>query len=134
MVLVDNEMAPAAARTTARTTARPGHGDPTVEALDRLLGVLAQLAEDEARLTKKLEDLRQARLEGHQWYDILSKEGAPGSMQTVSHMLGCLAQASGSLRKELVEDMRREGVSIPAIARVFEVTHQRVSNLLRRRT
>jgi transposase len=31
-----------------------------------------------------------------------------------------------------VDTLRREGVSIPAIAKLFGVTHQRVSNLLRR--
>lgn len=130
MVLVDNEMASSA---PPEETGRQDRGDPTVDALDGLLRVLGELAEDQARLTKKLEDLRRVRLGGLQWHEILAKEDAPGSMQTLSRILGDLAQASGALRKELVEDMRRQGVSIPAIARLFGVTHQRVSNLLRRR-
>jgi transposase len=53
-------------------------------------------------------------------------------MQVVSRMLAGLAKASGTLRKELVDALRREGVSIPAIAKLFGVTHQRISNLVRR--
>ena len=42
-----------------------------------------------------------------------------------------LGSSSGAFRRALVLALREEGVSIPAIARMFGVTHQRVSNLLR---
>ena len=41
--------------------------------------------------------------------------------------------ASGKLRRAMVHTLRQEGESIPWIAGVFGVTHQRVSNLLRQR-
>ena len=53
-------------------------------------------------------------------------------MQVVSQMLARLSKASGTVREELVDVLRAEGASIPSIARLFGVTHQRVSNLLRR--
>lgn len=106
--------------------------DPTLQALDALSEALEQIAEDQKVLVTKIEELRRARRKGLPWQDILVEEDAPGSMQVVSRMLACLSKASGTLRKELVDELREEGATIPAIARLFGVTHQRVSNLLRR--
>lgn len=111
----------------------PGSDDDrTLHALDALAEALEQIGEDREVLARKIDGLRRARRKGQPWKDILAKEDAPGSMQVVSRMLACLSKASGTLRKELVEELREEGSTIPAIARLFGVTHQRVSNLLRR--
>ena len=113
--------------------AAPGsEGDQTLEALDALVAALDEIAEDRQILVVKLDELRTARRSGKAWQEILADEEPPGSMQVVSRMLACLSKASGTLRKELVEELREEGATIPAIARLFGVTHQRVSNLLRR--
>lgn len=108
--------------------------DGALRALDALSEALVDLAEDQRLLESRLREMRRRRSEGRAWRDILAEEEAPGTMQVVSRMLARLAKASGTLRKELVDSLRREGVSIPAIARLFGVTHQRVSNLLRRPT
>lgn len=113
--------------------AEPGSdGDSTIHGLNELSRALEQMAKDQRLLESRLKDLQRQRSEGRAWRDILSEEDPPGTMQIVSRMLACLAKASGTLRKELVDALRREGVSIPAIAKLFGVTHQRVSNLLRR--
>lgn len=109
-----------------------GGGDATLSALDALSDALTEMSNDQQLLEKRLRDLHRQRSEGRAWRDILADEEPPGTMQVVSRMLACLAKASGTLRKELVDTLRREGVSIPAIAKLFGVTHQRVSNLLRR--
>jgi len=106
--------------------------DVTLEALDALAVALEQLAKDHEVLEERLKHLHSQRAAGRPWREILAEEDPPGTMQIVSQMLACLAKASGTLRKELVDSLRREGVSIPAIAKLFGVTHQRVSNLLRR--
>jgi hypothetical protein len=106
--------------------------DLAVEAVQAFSSAIRELAEDSRRLEERLGALQRGRAAGRSWKDILADEEPPGTMQLVSKMLGTLAKASGTLRKELVESLRREGVSIPAIARLFGVTHQRVSNLLRR--
>ena len=109
-----------------------GTPDATLHAIDALSDALAEMSHAHRLLEKRLHDLHRQRSEGRAWRDILADEEPPGTMQLVSRMLACLAKASGTLRKELVDTLRREGVSIPAIARLFGVTHQRVSNLLRR--
>lgn len=108
------------------------HPDGTLSALDALSSALGDIAEDARILEERLRSLRRERSGGRDWREILGEEESPGTMQVVSRMLATLAKASGTLRKELVDALRREGVSIPAIARLFGVTHQRVSNLLRR--
>ena len=106
--------------------------DPTVAALEALAHALDELADDQRLLTERLRWLLRERGEGRAWRDILDDEEPPGTMLIVSRMLACLAKASGTLRKDLVDALREEGTSIPAIAKLFGVTHQRVSNLLRR--
>lgn len=106
--------------------------DATLSALDALSHALSEMSNDQQLLEKRLRDLHRQRSQGRAWRDILADEEPPGTMQVVSRMLACLAKASGTLRKELVDTLRREGASIPAIAKLFGVTHQRVSNLLRR--
>jgi hypothetical protein len=112
--------------------AEGGTQDATLRALDSLSRALAEMGHDQQQLERRLHDLHRQRSQGRAWRDILADEEPPGTMQLVSRMLACLAKASGILRKELVDTLRREGVSIPAIAKLFGVTHQRVSNLLRR--
>lgn len=117
---------------TQHTQHTQHNDDPTLAALTALAGALESLAEDERILAERLRRLQRERSAGRAWRDILNDEEAPGTMQIVSRMLARLAEASGTLRRDLVEALRKEGTSIPAIARLFGVTHQRVSNLLRR--
>jgi hypothetical protein len=120
----------ARAETTVTDATRAG--DATIAALEGLSQALEEMSRDQRLLQQRLKELQRQRSEGRAWRDILGDEEPPGTMQIVSRMLACLAKASGTLRKELVDTLRREGVSIPAIAKLFGVTHQRVSNLLRR--
>lgn len=120
------------ARGETAVTRPTGTGDATIDALEGLSQALEEMSSDQRLLQQRLKELQRQRSEGRAWRDILGEEDGPGTMQIVSRMLACLAKASGTLRKELVDTLRREGVSIPAIAKLFGVTHQRVSNLLRR--
>jgi len=119
-------------RTAAEEAGTTLDGDATIDALGGLSRALEEMTRDHQLLEQRLKELQRQRSAGRAWRDILAEEEPPGTMQIVSRMLACLAKASGTLRKELVDTLRREGVSIPAIAKLFGVTHQRVSNLLRR--
>ena len=106
--------------------------DDVLKALKELEGVLRENAESERLLSKRIADVRQARENGREWKAILGDEDEPGTVQLVSTILRRQSEASGYLRRELVVALRAEGQSIPSIAHLFGVTHQRVSNLLRR--
>jgi hypothetical protein len=114
-------------------TDRNGTGsDDVLRALDELEVVLRENAESERLLAKRIADVRLARQNGREWKAILGDEDEPGTVQLVSTILRRQSEASGYLRRSLVVALRAEGQSIPSIAHLFGVTHQRVSNLLRR--
>jgi hypothetical protein len=106
--------------------------DDVLKALGELESVLKENAESERLLAKRIADVRLARENGREWKAILGDEEEPGTVQLVSTILRRQSEASGYLRRSLVVALRAEGQSIPSIAHLFGVTHQRVSNLLRR--
>jgi len=106
--------------------------DDVLTALGELESVLRENAESERLLAKRIADVRLARENGREWKAILGDEDEPGTVQLVSTILRRQSEASGFLRRSLVVALRAEGQSMPSIAHLFGVTHQRVSNLLRR--
>ena len=111
-----------------------GHSgsDDVLSALNELEAVLRENAESERMLFQRIAEVRLARENGKEWKSILAAEDDPGTIQLVSTVLRRQSEASGFLRRSLVVALRAEGQSIPSIANLFGVTHQRVSNLLRR--
>jgi len=111
-----------------------GHSgsDDVLSALNELEAVLRENAESERMLFQRIAEVRLARENGKEWKSILAAEDNPGTIQLVSTVLRRQSEASGFLRRSLVVALRAEGQSIPSIANLFGVTHQRVSNLLRR--
>jgi hypothetical protein len=109
-----------------------GGSDEVLDALGELEAVLRENAENERLLFKRIAEVRLARENGQEWKSILMSEDEPGTVQLVSAILRRQSEASGYLRRSLVVALRAEGQSIPSIAHLFGVTHQRVSNLLRR--
>ncbi len=109
----------------------PG-SDEVLKALNELDAVLKENAERERVLFQRIAEVRLARENGQEWKAILADEDEPSTVQLVSTILRRQSEASGYLRRSLVVALRAEGQSIPSIAHLFGVTHQRVSNLLRR--
>jgi hypothetical protein len=106
--------------------------DEVLIALNELEAVLMENAERERVLFQRIAEVRLARENGQEWKTILADEDEPSTVQLVSTILRRQSEASGYLRRSLVVALRAEGQSIPSIAHLFGVTHQRVSNLLRR--
>jgi len=106
--------------------------DDVLNALGELDAVLRENAERERVLFQRIAEVRLARENGQEWMSILAGEDEPSTVQLVSTLLRRQSEASGYLRRSLVVALRAEGQSIPSIAHLFGVTHQRVSNLLRR--
>jgi hypothetical protein len=106
--------------------------DEVLKALGELDAVLKENAERERELFQRIAQVRLARENGQEWKAILAGEDEPSTVQLVSTILRRQSEASGYLRRSLVVALRAEGQSIPSIAHLFGVTHQRVSNLLRR--
>ena len=106
--------------------------DDVLEAIGALAAAIEANSDDEKLLTQRLDDLRRERRRGVPVTQALTGEASPGTMQVLGRILSRLMDASGLVRRSLARSMRTEGTSIPAIARIFGVTHQRVSNILNR--
>ncbi len=109
--------------------ARP---DEVLSALDALSEAIERNREDEQLLLSRLANLRRAWAEGGVVGGALAQEPVPGTLQLLGRILSRLTESSGNARRALARAMRAEGATIPAIAQVFGVTHQRVSNILSR--
>lgn len=107
-------------------------GDEVIASLHALGQALEENAAEEQMLAVRIREMISAREKGADWADVLKHEDYPGTVHLVSSTLARLSTASGHVRRSLVVALRTEGVTIPVIARLFGVTHQRVSNLLRR--
>jgi hypothetical protein len=107
-------------------------GDEVTGALDALSDAIERNTGDERLLLGRLTSLRRERAAGKAVTAALAEEPNPGTMQLLGRILARLMDASGNARRSLARSMRAEGTSIPAIARIFGVTHQRVSNILSR--
>jgi len=109
-------------------------GDEVAGALDALSDAIERNSGDERMLLGRIHGLRRARSGGAGMTAALENEPSPGTMQLLGRILSRLMEASGTARRSLARNMRAEGTSIPAIARIFGVTHQRVSNILNKPT
>lgn len=108
------------------------HGDGLLAALDALVEAIEANAKDHELLMARLSSLRRSRQSGVPVTDALAQEPDPGALQVLGRILSRLTEASGLARRALAGAMRGEGTSIPAIAKSFGVSHQRVSNILSR--
>jgi Homeodomain-like domain len=115
------------------TPAAQNH-DEVLVALDDLAGIVEDNARDERLLARRINRLQKGRAQGHSWHALLASESRPGTLELAARVLRRLTETSGRLRRALVKGLRAEGATIPAIAKTFGVSHQRVSSLLRRQT
>jgi len=100
------------------------------------LGALREAIEanrqDEDQLVEQVTALQQLLNQGTSVTIAFSSEPLADTLPLLSRVLARSMCASGTARRTLVRAMRAEGASIPAIAQLFGVSRQRVSNVLRR--
>lgn len=82
-------------------------------------------------LTEEVEIVVSRRHNGEEWKEIF-EDNDLGFMKSCTTLLMGISENSGAVRKSLVVKLRESGWSIPRIANKLNVTHQRISNLLRR--
>ncbi len=107
--------------------------DPVLTALNELTATLEANASDQRMLARRVQSAVKARGTGKSWTDILEGESDPSTIRLVTDILGRTSRVSGQLRRALAVSLREDGLTIPAIANMFGVTHQRISSLLRSR-
>ena len=105
--------------------------DQVDEALEALDAALRRNLDRIERSIKRTEELRNAHAEGRTWADVARAEERPMILELISANLDELYQSGGRLRRVMARALHDEGMSMEQIARLFGVTRQRVSSLLR---
>jgi hypothetical protein len=106
--------------------------DPVLSAIDELSSAVRENVEDEKVLNRKLRTMRSNRLRGASTRELLASEESPAALSVLGRILSRLGRASSIFRRTFARDLHGQGVTVTAIARLFGVTHQRTSALLRR--
>ena len=97
--------------------------DAFMQALDDLDGALDQSLEMTQRMKERIGDIRTARASGRPLREIVPNEGTPLLVQLLTE--------SNRVRRTEARALHREGMTMDEIAKLFGVTRQRVSALLR---
>jgi hypothetical protein len=105
--------------------------DEVLEALDALVAVLDQNIQRAGRALERAEEIRRRREAGLRYSEIAREEERPLIVELASMNHQALNEAGSKFRQAQARALHREGLSMDAIAKLFGVTRQRVSALLR---
>jgi hypothetical protein len=84
-------------------------------------------------MKQRIKEIRAAHAEGRQLRDIVPDEETPVLVQLLSRTTNLLQSYGTRVRRTEAFALHREGMTMDEIARLFGVTRQRVSALLRER-
>ena len=105
--------------------------DDVLAALDDLAAALEENSRRNAVVIKRAADLRRARAKGATWSELVSEDERPLIVELLTQNMSTLATAGSRLRRLEAKALHDEGLSMERIARLFGVTRQRISELLR---
>lgn len=106
--------------------------DAVVEVIDDVSSAVEENVNDEETLLSELTRVRRDRVAGVPLGESLGGVGRPRALVLMNGIVDRLTVASARLRHALVSALVRDGDSVTSIATRFEVTHQRISSILRR--
>jgi plasmid maintenance system antidote protein VapI len=96
--------------------------------LDRALDQSIDMAE---RMQQRIKDIRSARSDGRSLREIVPNEETPLIVQLLTESTNLLHSYGNRVRRTEARALHREGMTMDEIAKLFGVTRQRVSALLR---
>jgi hypothetical protein len=108
--------------------------DPALDALDEFAETIEETAAEQRSFARRARRLSRARRRGESWSDVVSSDAEPSLPAASTRLFARLATANTRVRQALASALRAEGLRIEQIARVFGVTHQRISRVLARRS
>jgi len=110
----------------------PPPDDAVIEAIDEVSSAVEENVSDEQDLLLELARVRHDKIGGVPLRETIGETGQPRALVLMSRLVDRLTLGSARLRRALVTSLVSEGESVTSIARVFQVTHQRISSILRR--
>lgn len=105
--------------------------DPLLRALDDLVRTAREVDQAVDRLTRRAQDMAAARHRGGRWRDIIDAEERPLIAEMLTETIQQFEAAGTRFRAAKARTLHDEGVPMEQIARMFGVSRQRVSVLLR---
>jgi len=105
--------------------------DEALAALDRLVGVVAEVCASLSEVGERAEFIAAQRRAGVRYGEIIPLERRPLVVELTADAMQRLAEASSDFRRAEATALYAEGHTMHAIAGMFGVTRQRVSSLLR---
>jgi len=106
--------------------------DVVVEAIDDVASAVHENVNDQEELLAELARMRQERVEGVSLGKALGEPRRPRALVILDRIVNRLTLGSARLRRALITSLVQEGQSVTSVATRFEVTHQRISSILRR--
>jgi DNA-directed RNA polymerase sigma subunit (sigma70/sigma32) len=104
-----------------------------LQALEDLDRALDESLEMTNRMKARIAEIRSASAEGRPLVEIVPNEETPLLVQLLTRSTNLLHSYGNRVRRTEARALHREGMTMDEIARLFGVTRQRVSALLRER-
>jgi len=111
---------------------RPAEEDAVVEAIDEVSVAVEENVSDQEDLLSELDRIRHDRVAGVPLQESIGGTGHPRALVLLNRVTKRLILGGARLRRVLVTSLVQEGESVNSVAKRFEVTHQRISAILRR--
>ncbi|MCU1449868.1 MAG: hypothetical protein JWP02_2038 [Acidimicrobiales bacterium] len=109
----------------------PDCNDEVLAALGEVISALeASTQRNQAALVRAKRMVKQ-RGSGRAWRDIVEDEQRPLVVELMTESLDALLEAGSRLRRAKARALHDDGVTMAAIGKLFGVTRQRVSSLMR---
>lgn len=105
--------------------------DAFMEALDDLDRALDRSLEMTQRMKHRIEELQRSQVEGWPLSDFVPTEQTPLLVQLLTESTNLLHSYGNRVRRTEARALHSEGMTMDQIAKLFGVTRQRVSALLR---
>jgi DNA-binding transcriptional regulator GbsR (MarR family) len=99
-----------------------------LEDLDRALDQTLELTQ---RMKMRIENIRSVHADGRPLREIVPREESPLIVQLITESTNLLHSYGNRVRRTEARALHREGMTMDEIAKLFGVTRQRVSALLR---
>ena len=108
----------------------PGH-DPTLLALEELVAAAEQVGRMTEHVCSRARHIRAGRLEGLPYRQIVADEDAPLIAALLTENIQRLEAAGTRFRQAEAHALHEEGMTMEEISRLFGLTRQRISALIR---
>jgi predicted XRE-type DNA-binding protein len=101
-------------------------------ALEEVATAAEEVARDEREVARRARAMQRKRERGWTWARILDDDAQPSVVELVRRSAQRATEAKTRLSTVLARELSAEGLSRRQLARLLQVTHQRVSALLHR--